>query len=79
MNLKQKASQPKKQSLIESVVNIVVGLVINVTAQIIVFPLFGMHISFGSTLQIAGIFTVISIARSYCLRRAFNYYHIRKL
>ena len=39
----------------------------------------GMYITFGQTVQIAMIFTVISIARSFALRRAFNYWHIRKL
>lgn len=77
--LRKKASQPKHHSFIESIVNVAVGLGINITAQHLVFPLFGIYISWGQNLQIAGIFTVISIIRSYCLRRGFNHYHIRKL
>ena len=77
--LQKKASQPKGMSLTESIINILMGLLINVTAQIIVFPLFGMYITFGQTMQIAMIFTVISIIRSFALRRAFNWWHIRKL
>lgn len=77
--LRKKASQPKHHSFIESIVNVAVGLGINIIAQHLVFPLFGIYISWGQNLQIAGIFTVISIIRSYCLRRGFNHYHIRKL
>lgn len=73
------ASQPRRQSLAESIVNILVGLVINITAQALVFPMFGMYIPFSSNLKIAGIFTLISIARSYGLRRAFNSVHVKRV
>lgn len=59
-------------SLVESITNIVVGFMINVTAQYFVFPLFGMHIPIHENLMIAVIFTVISLARSFTLRRIFN-------
>ena len=64
--------QTKLGSLVESVVNIIIGFVINVTAQYLVFPLFGMYIAFSQNLMIAVIFTFISLARSYVLRRVFN-------
>lgn len=64
--------QPKVWSFVESWANIGVGLVINITAQEIIFPLFGIHISHTDTLLIAAIFTVISLARSYIIRRWFN-------
>jgi hypothetical protein len=70
------ASQPRKHSLLESVVNILVGLVINIFAQALVFPMFGVYVPFSSNLKIAGVFTVISIARSYGLRRIFNAFHV---
>lgn len=77
IRVREVTSQPKKFSFLESCVNVAVGLVINVTAQAIVFPWFGIRIPFASNLGIAGIFTVISIARSYGLRRAFNAIHVR--
>lgn len=78
MNKIQKAaSQPKYHSFIESIINVAVGLGINIMAQHLLFPLFGIYISWGQNLQIAGIFTIISIIRSYCLRRGFNWYHIK--
>lgn len=70
--------QPRKHSLFESVVNVLVGLIINITAQALVFPLFEIRIPFASNLGIAGIFTLISIARSYGLRRVFNALHVRR-
>lgn len=64
--------QRKHHSLLESVVSTVIGFVINVTAQHLVFPLFGIYIGWSENLTIAVIFTVISIIRGYFIRRAFN-------
>lgn len=77
--LRQRASQPKSQSLVESIVNVVVGFVINTTTQAIVFPWFGIHISLGQDVMIALVFTGISIARSFTLRRLFNWWHVRQI
>lgn len=56
----------------ESLANIVVGYGVAVSTQIIVFPLFGLHASLGENLLIGGVFTTISLVRSYVLRRIFN-------
>lgn len=64
--------QTKLWSFIESVANIAVGLGINVTAQYFIFPLFGIVIPIHENLQIAAIFTGISLLRSYLIRRWFN-------
>lgn len=64
--------QKKKHSLLESVVSTVIGFGINVTAQHLVFPLFGIYISWHENLTIAVIFTFISILRGYVIRRVFN-------
>lgn len=53
-------------SAAEAVANVVVGYGVAVATQIAVFPLFGMQTTIG------GIFTVVSIVRSYVLRRVFN-------
>ena len=79
MNLKEKASQSKKHSILESLINVAVGYGVALASQLLVFPLFGIHIPLSSNIAIGVIFTVISIARSYVLRRAFNWLHIRKL
>lgn len=77
--LREKASQPRRHSFAESVANIVAGLVINLLVQYYMFPLFGFRVTLAQDFAIAGIFTVISIIRSYGLRRLFNWYHISKL
>jgi hypothetical protein len=64
--------QSRWLSLLEAVTNIVVGYALAVLTQIIVFPLFGLHASLGENLLIGGLFTCISLARSYVLRRLFN-------
>jgi len=59
-------------SLAESAANIAIGYGMAVTTQVLVFPLFGMTPSLGENLAIGAVFTVVSLARSYCLRRAFE-------
>lgn len=64
--------QTRLMSLIESVANIVVGYGVAVITQLLVFPLFGLAASLADNLMIGLIFTIVSLARSYALRRAFN-------
>lgn len=66
-------SQSRIGSLVESVMNVLIGLGINLTANAIIFPLFGWPLSLGQNLQLGILYTAISIARSYCIRRLFNY------
>lgn len=69
--------QTRLQSLIESVANVAIGYCVALLAQLAVFPLYGMEVSISTNLQIGLWFTAISIARSYCVRRAFNWIHAR--
>jgi hypothetical protein len=64
--------QTRWQSFLEAVTNIVVGYVLAVVTQIIVFPLFGLDVSLGKNLLLGLAFTGVSLARSYTLRRVFN-------
>ena len=64
--------QSRLMSLVESVSNIVVGYGLAVLTQLLVFPTFGLHASLAENLAIGLAFTIVSLARSYCLRRAFN-------
>jgi hypothetical protein len=68
-------SQSRKMSLVESVANVAIGYGVALGAQLAVFPLYGMQVSLSTNLQIGAWFTLISIARSYCVRRAFNWMH----
>ena len=69
------SGQSRGMSLLESFANVAVGYVIAVGTQMLVFPLFGIHTSVSDDLLIGLIFTVVSIARSYTLRRVFNHMH----
>ena len=64
--------QTKLQSFIESWANILVGFGINYIANMLVLPLFGFHITMKDNLIIGVIYTVISLVRSYTIRRYFN-------
>lgn len=70
--------QTKRDSLLEAALNIMIGYGIAILAQWAIFPLFGMHPSLRENLQIGALFTVVSLVRSYCLRRLFNLWHVCK-
>jgi hypothetical protein len=70
--------QSRAMSLVEATANVVVGFGVAVLAQIAVFPLFGLDVSFADNLLIGAIFTGISIARSYALRRVFEAIRVRQ-
>lgn len=71
--------QSRLHSFVESVVNVIIGYSINVVANIYVLPLFGFYPSIAEAMGMGVIFTFISIARSYILRRLFNHHTIKKL
>lgn len=64
--------QSRTMSLVETLTNVAVGYGIAVIAQILVFPLFGLLTTIGENMVMGAIFTAVSIARSYCLRRLFE-------
>lgn len=65
-------SQSRLSSLAESIINVAIGFSINFMANALIFPLFGWHISASQNITLGVIYTGISIARSYCIRRWFN-------
>lgn len=64
--------QTKTQSAIEAIANVVVGYLVALVSQLLVFPVFEIHVPLSSNLAIGAWFTVISLVRSYILRRWFN-------
>jgi len=64
--------QTKFHSLIESFSNILIGYSVAILSQLLIFPFFDINISLSDNLLIGVWFTLISLARSYILRRAFN-------
>jgi hypothetical protein len=65
-------------SLVEAVTNIVVGYGLAVLTQIIVFPLFGLHASLSDNILLGVVFTIVSLARGFALRRIFNTFDCRQ-
>ena len=64
--------QSRKMSFIESWANVAVGYLINFGGQLIIYPLVGIHCELKDNLTIGAFFTVVSVVRSYCIRRWFN-------
>ena len=66
--------QSRRQSLIEAITNVAVGYALAVLTQIVVFPWFGLKVSLNDNLAIGAIFLIISLLRSYALRRLFEHW-----
>ena len=64
--------QTKYQSLIESFTNILIGYTTALLSQLAIFPLFDINIPLSDNLLIGLYFTLISLVRSYVIRRYFN-------
>jgi hypothetical protein len=69
--------QSRQMSLVESLANVAVGYGIAVLTQIAVFPFFGLHVSLADNLVMGAVFTIVSIARSFTLRRVFEEFRVR--
>jgi hypothetical protein len=70
--------QSRWTSLIEAVANVAVGYLVALAAQLVVFPAVGVAVSLGQNLVIGAAFSVVSIVRSYTLRRAFEAIRVRR-
>ena len=64
--------QTKRTSAIESVVNVVVGLVISFLIQLIIYPVLNIPVTIQQNLIITTVFFIASFIRGYVIRRIFN-------
>ena len=64
--------QSKKQSFIESLTSTTIGIIIGIVLNLTILPIFGYPVSVVDSLWISVIFTIVSIIRSYIIRRWFN-------
>jgi hypothetical protein len=70
-------NQSRAMSLIESIANVIVGYGVAVATQVLIFPAFDVHVTLAQNLKISAAFTVISICRSFALRRLFEGIRVR--
>lgn len=70
--------QSHAMSLVEAVVNVVVGYVLAIATQIVVFPWFGIETGLAEHMTIGFAFVGVSLARSYLLRRLFEAIRVRQ-
>jgi len=71
--------QSRAMSLVEAVANVVVGYSVAVITQILIFPWFGLHTTLVQNLKMGAVFTIVSICRSFTLRRLFEGFRVRKV
>lgn len=64
--------QSKKHSALESITNVVIGLIMSIVTQMILYPILGIPVTFSQNLIITAVFFVISFVRGYVIRRFFN-------
>lgn len=64
--------QSKKDSIIESLTSTTIGVIIGIVLNLTILPVFGYPVSLSDSLWISVIFTIVSIIRSYIIRRWFN-------
>lgn len=69
--------QSHRMSMIESLSNVVVGFGVSMLANLLILPLFGYSPGIVDAGLIGAVFTVISLIRSYLMRRLFNWIGVR--
>jgi branched-subunit amino acid transport protein len=64
-------AQSRSASLAEAMTNVVVGFLVAIAAQQLIFPVFGIATTLAEDGAIAAVFTGASLVRSYAIRRLF--------
>lgn len=64
--------QTKLGSFYEACINVAIGFGINFVANLVILPIFGFNITLSDNFLIGILYTVISVARSYVVRRWFD-------
>ena len=67
-------AQSKWRSLLEAKINIVIGIGVTWSTYLVILPLFGIHADHTQIAGLVVVFTGVSVARQYLLRRAFNWW-----
>lgn len=66
-------NQTRLESFVEAWVNVVIGFTINYLANLVIIPyVMGVPLSLKANFIMGCFFTIVSVARSYAIRRWFN-------
>jgi hypothetical protein len=65
--------QKRKHSLIESISNTMIGFLVSLGIQLVIYPVMDIPVRFDQNLIITSVFTIASILRGYFVRRMFNF------
>jgi len=65
--------QSRRMSMVEAVTNVAVGYGVAALTTALILPLFGYEVTVQDAIGISAVFTAVSLARAYCLRRVFNW------
>jgi len=68
--------QSRRFSALEALLNTLFGFWISVLANVVLLPIWGFSPSLPQAVEIGMAFTLVSLLRSYALRRLFNYIDI---
>ena len=71
--------QTRRASLAEATVNVLIGYGIALLTQIAVFWAMDIDVSLGQDVVIGLLFTVVSLVRSYVLRRVFEVLRVKRI
>lgn len=70
--------QSRIESTIETLINVTTGFGVSWGVNMSMLPYFGFQVTGSQSLIITLVFTLVSVIRSYVIRRLFNRYQIRK-
>ena len=65
-------TQSRRLSLVEAATTVIVGYILAILTQMLVFPLFGIQAALSEQLAIGIAFVGVSLVRGYVLRRMFE-------
>ena len=71
--------QSRTMSMVEAAANVVVGYLLAIATQIVVFPWFGIETGLPEHLTIGLAFVGVSLVRGYLLRRLFEVIRMRSV
>ena len=64
--------QSKKMAAAEVLFNSVIGFLMGVASQLLIFPVMSISVTISENIILTLYFTVVSIIRTYIIRRIFN-------